>query len=205
MKFALALSAICTFFVAPVFSGDRAPSSPPAPLEFIRRYDAQACSIMAQTAGDSLAPKERHQLKEHINSAFDFAELGKLALGAHWESRNAEEKALFLATFASIVGEQNFTSFVDCYNEKIKVNFLDEEVKENKALVRAEVPARNDTVDIVYLMHRRQGKWRVYDLVIDDASTATGYRKRYARFLAKKSFQQLLARLGEQRQRLLVP
>ena len=78
-------------------------------------------------------------------------------------------------------------------------------MKENKALVRAEVPARNDTVDIVYLMHRRQGKWRVYDLVIDDASTATGYRKRYARFLAKKSFQQLLARLGEQRQRLLVP
>ena len=52
-------------------------------------------------------------------------------------------------------------------------------------------------------MHRRKGQWRVYDLVIDDASTAIGYYKRYARFLNKKPFEQLLAQLKKQRDRLL--
>ena len=76
-------------------------------------------------------------------------------------------------------------------------------MEQNKALVRAKVPTRNNTVDIIYLMHRREGQWRVYDLVIDEASTASGYYKRYARFLNKKPFEQLLAQLEKQRDRLL--
>ena len=185
MKFAIVLNAALTFYAAAVFSSEQAMSSPPVPLDFLRTYDAVACSILAQTASDSLTATQRQQLKKHINSAFDFAKLGKLALGDHWERRSADEKALFVDTFESIVGEQDFSSFVDYYNKSIKINFQDEEVEQNKALVRAKVPTRNDTVDIIYLMHRREGQWRVYDLVIDEASTATGYYKRYARFLNK--------------------
>ena len=203
MKFAIVLNAALTFFAAAVFSSEQAMSAPPVPLDFLRAYDAVACSILAQTTSDTLTATQRQQLKKHINSAFDFAELGKLALGVHWERRSEDEKALFVDTFASIVGENNFTSFVDYYNKKIKIEFLDEEVEQNKALVRAKVPNRNDTVDIVYLMHHREGQWRVYDLVIDDASTATGYQKRYARYLNKKPFEQLLAQLEKQRERLL--
>ena len=51
---------------------------------------------------------------------------------------------------------------------------------------------------LAYLLHLRDGRWRVFDLVIDEASTVDGYQRQYARFLQKRSFDQLLERLDAQ-------
>jgi len=195
------ISAALALFATIVFANEK--SASPTPLSFLRTHDTAARAILAQAAGDTLAAGQRHQLKEHINSAFDFAELGKLALGDHWATRSLDEQTLFVDTFGSILAEQNFISFVDYYHKGVKIDFQDEEVDQDKAVVRAQVPTQDIAVDIIYLLHHQEGQWRVYDLVIDDASTATGHRKRYARYLNKKPFEKLLLQLQSQHDRLL--
>lgn len=198
----LLVSAALLLYSTIVFATEQAETEAVKPITFLQVHDAEARDILAQTAGDSLLAKQRQQIKGHINSAFDFAELSKLALGEHWDGRSQEERAQFVGTFGDIIAEQNFNNFVDYYRDG-KIVYQGQEVDRDKAVVRAQAPAKREAVDITYLLHRKEGQWRVYDLVIDDASTVEGYRKRYSRYLKKKPFGQLMERLDGQRARLL--
>ena len=184
-----------------VFGAEQAIPESLAPITFLQAHDTEARHILAQTEGDTLPEEQRLQLKQHINSAFDFAELGRLALGDHWEERSEGERSQFVETFGSIIAERNLSNFAQYYRDG-KIVYRDEEVESGKAVVRAQAPGKRAPVDITYLLYRKEGEWRVYDLVIDDASTAEGYRRRYARYLKKKPFGQLMERLEGQRARL---
>ena len=62
---------------------------------------------------------------------------------------------------------------------------------------------QDSTVTISYDLHRRENQWRIYDLTIDGTSTAEGNRRRYERYIKKKSYEQLIGQLDKQLARLL--
>ena len=187
----------------PVFAADSALDSTTlaTPIAFLRHHDDQAREILAQAPSDSILGPVRLQIKQHINSAFDFSALSQLALGDHWAERTEEERAEFVYTFSSIIKELNFDSFLSYYREG-NIDYKTEEIDGAKARVHAQVPLERDLVDIVYLLHRLEIGWRVYDLIIDDVSSAEGHRKRHARFLRKKSYAELIQQLNKRLARL---
>ena len=87
------------------------------PIAFLKSHDAEVQAILAGAPADSLPPARREELKKHINAAFDFRELSRLALGEHWEKRSPAERDHFAETFSSIIREQNFASFSRYYRE----------------------------------------------------------------------------------------
>lgn len=167
------------------------------PIDFLRDHDAQVKKLLAQAPQDTLSAELRNALKERINSAFDFAELSKLALGAYWEERTAAERTHFIDTFSGIIKEQNFDSFLRYYREG-KITYESQEVAGDKATVKALVPLKREKVEIVYNLHRLDQHWRIYDLTIDGASTAEGNRRRYARYITKNSYEKLIQQLDKQ-------
>ena len=167
------------------------------PIAFLLDHDAQVKKLLAQAPQDTLSAELRNALKERINAAFDFAELSKLALGAHWEERTAAERTHFIDTFSGIIKEQNFDSFLRYYREG-KITYESQEVVEGKATVKALVPLKREKVEIVYNLHRLDQHWRIYDLAIDGASTAEGNRRRYARYITKNSYEKLIQQLYKQ-------
>jgi phospholipid transport system substrate-binding protein len=181
-------------------------SSTPAPkllnpIPFLQGRDALAKKLLAKAPDDSLSPQLEAQLKTHINEVFDFAELSRLALGEHWETRTAEERKHFVETFSGIIQEQNFDSFLRYYREG-QIDYQKEEVEGEKAAVTALVPLKREQIEIVYQLHIVDGGWRVYDLGIDGVSTAEGNRRRYARYIEKHSYEKLIAQLDKQLARL---
>ena len=172
------------------------------PLVFLREHDEQVKALLAGAPNDSLSPALRDTLKQRINATFDFVELSKLALGTHWADRSSEEQAHFVETFSGIIREQNFDSFLRYYREG-NMRYVGEEIEGDSAVVTAEVPLKRETVNIAYSLHKKQGQWRIFDLSIDDASTAEGNRRRYDRYLQKKSYAQLIQQLDKQLVRLL--
>ena len=58
------------------------------PIAFLKGHDAEVQAILAEAPADSLPPAVREEIKQHINAAFDFRELSRLALGDHWEERS---------------------------------------------------------------------------------------------------------------------
>jgi len=173
------------------------PAGQPGPMSFLQKRDAEALAIIKQAPGDSLPPRLRQQIKQHINAVFDFAELSRLALGEHWEKRSAAERARFVEVFTGIIEEKNFDSFLRYYREG-RITYQGEKVEGDLATVRAVVPLKQEQVAIVYRLRASQGQWRIYDLVIDEASTAEGYQRQYARYLQKHPYEQLIEQLGKQ-------
>ena len=157
--------------------------------------------LLARSPGDTLPPRLREPVSEMINAAFDFQELSRLTLGAHWIERTPEERAEFVSVYRGIVEKRNFDSFVKFYREG-NIQYLTEEVSADKASVDAQIPVNRELVDITYRLHRIDDRWRIYDLVIDDVSTAEGNRKMYSRYLAKHSYAELVDRLKVQLARL---
>ncbi|NKB68821.1 MAG: hypothetical protein GKR89_17285 [Candidatus Latescibacteria bacterium] len=187
---------------SPVAGTDSAPDSAYAtPIAFLQHHDDQARAILAQAPSDSISGAVRLQIKQHINAAFDFDTLSQMALGTHWSQRTEEERAEFVRTFSGIIKEQNFDNFLRYYRES-NISYKNEEVDGDQAQVHAQVPLERDLVNIVYLLHRLESGWRVYDLIIDDVSSADGHRKRHARYLQKKSYDELIQTLNKRLARL---
>ena len=171
------------------------------PIAFLKSHDAEVQAILAQAPADSLPPAMREELKKHINAAFDFRELSRLALGEHWEKRSPAERDHFAATFSSIIREQNFASFSRYYREG-EIRYESAEVQGDAAIVQALAPVRREQIAIEYKLHRVEGLWRIYDLVIDGVSTAEGNRRRYARYIEKNGYDKLIVQLDKQLARL---
>ena len=177
-------------------------STEQTPIAFLKMHDEQVNALLKNAPTDSLSPALQDSIKNRINAAFDFSELSKLALGTYWQECTPEQQAHFINTFSGIIREQNFDSFLRYYREG-NISYVGEEVKEDRATVTASIPLERETVNISYGLHKRENQWRVYNLTIDGASTAEGNRRRYERFIRKKSYEQLIAQLDKQLERLL--
>ena len=177
------------------------PVALPNPIAYLKNHDAQIQAILGQTSGDTLLPALRRKITHPISATFDFAELSRLALGKHWAERTPAERTHFTQTFRGIIEEQNFDTFLRYYREG-KITYQSATVDDNRATVVGTVPLKREHVEIIYNMHTVEGTWRVYDLTIDGGSTAEGNRRRYARYIEKKSYQQLITQLDNQLTRL---
>lgn len=169
----------------------------PDPIAYLQGRDAQAQTIVKQAPTGPLPPALRQQLDNHINEVFDFSELSRLSLGSEWDKRSAAERQRFVEVFAAIIREKNYTSFLRYYREG-KITYKEKKVEGERATVQAVVPLKQEQVAIGYLLRATQGQWRVYDLVIDGASTADGYQRQYSRYLQKHTYEQLIQQLGKQ-------
>ena len=181
---------------SPSMSTEGTDQPAPGAIAFLRAHDARVQAVLEQS-GDSLSAETRQEVRGKIDAAFDFEELSRLSLGDHWERRSAEERTEFVSVFSCIISEKNFDSFVDYYRDG-GIVYEREEIEPPRAAVHATVPLETATVGITYKLLRHGQSWRVYDLVIDDVSTADSNRRQYARYIEKHSFEKLMNRLRKQ-------
>ncbi len=177
--------------------GDTAAFS--APTAYLKQLDSNVQAIVRADGADTLSAQENAQVRTLINGAFDFEELSRLSLGDHWNERTAQECDEFVRIYQGIIERRNFDIFVQYYREG-EINYVDEAIDEGgRARVEAQVPMKRETKQIVYALHQPAGQdWRIYDLSIDGASTVTGNRRTYGRYIARHSFGKLMERLRAQ-------
>ena len=182
-----------------------ASAAPAGVIPFLEAQDSDVRATLARSPTDSLSASLRSEVKSQINKIFDFNELARLALGTHWDSRTQAERSEFSDTFRQIIEERNFDSFVRYYREG-NIEYSSEQLDGSRATVTAEVPLERERISIHYLLHRvgsgEKAGWRIYDLVIDGASTAEGYRRQYARYIGRHSYEKLIELLRAQLARL---
>ena len=63
------------------------------------------------------------------------------------------------------------------------------------ATVRMVAHKKDSSMEVEYRLHPVNGEWRIYDLVVDDVSTARNYRDGFYRKLAKTSFADMMVEL----------
>jgi phospholipid transport system substrate-binding protein len=151
-----------------------------------------------QFQGEARKEERREKLREIILPKFDFAEMAKRSLGAHWQRRTPDEQKEFVKIFTSLL-EGTYLDTIESYNGE-KVQYLNERGDKNFAEVDTKIiDQKGKEFALNYRLHNIGGEWKIYDVVIENISLVNNYRAQFGRVLAKSSYEQLLLAMKEKR------
>jgi phospholipid transport system substrate-binding protein len=169
------------------------PAFATTPTEQIQETIQQVLSVVKNPANSHEQRKE--MLRETLMPRFDWFEMARQTLGKHWSVAAGRENE-FVGAFAEFLGNSYVGSIVSYKDEKIL--FVQESIESNRAQVKTKiVPDKGEATSINYRLHRVQGEWKIYDVVVEDISLVFNYRAQFNRILAKGSFDDLLKQLRE--------
>jgi phospholipid transport system substrate-binding protein len=117
----------------------------------------------------------------------DFNRISVLVLGKHWKSATAGERERFKVEFRNLLVRTYSRAFVEYTDWTIRYLPLNVPRNADKLIVKTEVlqPGLNP-VDVNYRMFLNQGKWKVYDIMIEGVSLVTNYRSSFSEEIQRK-------------------
>lgn len=138
--------------------------------------------------------KRRQMLKKTISVIFDYNEMAKRSMGKHWNQRSAAEKKQFADLFASLL-ENSYASKIESYNNE-KIIYLKETIDSDYAEVKSKVvTTKRDEFTLDYRMINQNGKWMVYDVVIEGVSLVSNYRTQFNKIITSNGYPELIKKL----------
>lgn len=138
------------------------------------------------------------RLKRIIYPVFNFEEMSMRSLGPNWNKAKPEERSEFVTLFSDLLA-RNYLKKIRENVTKSKVEFIGESPAESSVLVRTSVVSDDDKVAIDYRLHEVDGKWRVYDVIIENIGLVSNYRSEFAGIIRKDGFDGLLKKLREKK------
>jgi len=169
-----------------------------SPTEMIRTTIQQARAVLEDPKyqGQDHKRQRLEKVKEIVLPQFDSQEVAKRTLGTHWKDLTDQQRQEFVQLFIALV-EKTYSHNLDRYNKNVQFFFDNERVENDFSEVDTRVldPAQNKTFSIGYRLHNVNGKWLVYDIVIENVSLVQNYRNQFNRILAKSSYEELIKTL----------
>ena len=140
-------------------------------------------------------PVERHAAVRKIaEDVFDYPDTAQRALGVHWNARTPREREEFAQLFADLL-DRAYVGKIDLYQGE-KVRYVGETVEGDQASVKTRiVTKRGSEVPVDYRMHAKNGRWLVYDVVIEGVSLVSNYRMQFNKVVQTESYQSLVQKL----------
>lgn len=138
----------------------------------------------------------RNKLKSVIYPRFDFAEMAKRSLGAHWQRRSPEEQKKFVEVFTELV-EAAYLDAIESYNGEKVVVANDKQDQTFADVSSRIVTKKGEEFSIDYKLHQVEGGWKVYDVVLENISLVNNYRSQFNRVIGKSSYEALLSKMME--------
>lgn len=126
-------------------------------------------------------------IRQIINEIFDWSELSKRTLGRNWKKFKPEQQAEFTDLFSKLL-EGVYADRLLAYSDEKVVFEKEIDLKKGKVEVFSHILTDDGTkVPLNYRMLQMDGRWRVYDVVIEGISMVKNYRGQFRELLSKGS------------------
>lgn len=139
--------------------------------------------------------------RDIITGTFDLRELCRLALDKHWGGLSAAEQNNFVALMTDLLETKALFSKeqTKTRGKAYTVQYLGDTYLNEKTRARSRtkviVPKENVKVDIEYKMKKDPGGWKIFDVVVDDASLVENYRYQFDAIISKNGYGELVRRM----------
>ena len=138
--------------------------------------------------------KRRAGLKKAIGSKFDYGQMAKLSMGAHWKERTPGEQKEFAHLFETLL-ENSYATKIEAYNND-KIVYMRENVEGDHAEVKSKViTSKGEEYSLNYRLAKRENEWLVYDVVIEGVSLVANYRSQFNRIIQQQGYNDLVKKL----------
>jgi phospholipid transport system substrate-binding protein len=136
------------------------------------------------------------RLRQVVKPIFDFVEMAKRSLGAHWRRLSPEKRQEFVTLFTEYL-EKTYADRVDLYNGHQAV-FLSESIDQGYAQVDSKVAnKKGEEFSVVYKLRLSDQVWKVYDVVVENISIVNNYRSQFNRVISNSSYDELIKKIKQ--------
>lgn len=190
-------------FVAAAATSAGAPGSP---REIVQAAVTRVVMLLEEAqkppleAGGRPASMEqvRAELRRLAADLFDLEEVARRALSRHWAGRTRAEQKEFVGLFTDLL-ERSYVGRIEQYSGE-RILYTGEVVDGPYAVVRSRIVTRRRTeMALDYRLHLVDGRWKVYDVLIDGVSFVSTYRSEFNRIIQSGSWDDLMERLRKKR------
>jgi len=162
--------------------------------------------IMAILQSEEFKAPEKKMVRRNamlcvLEYRFDFQEMAKRSLAREWKKRTLREREQFVMIFGQLI-ENSYIKKIESYSDE-EILFFGEKEKKDKVLVETAVRRNNIDFQVSYKLLEKDGRWKVYDVIIEGISLVRNYRSQFKDFLGKKSYADLVKRLESKVEKLL--
>jgi phospholipid transport system substrate-binding protein len=167
------------------------------PTDQIKATVDNAVGLLRDSRDKPLSAKERRdQLREILFTRFDFSEMARRALGAHWRRRTAAEQQEFVQLFTDLL-ERQYAGIIESYTDE-KIVYISERTDGTFAEVNSKIiTAKGQELAINYKAQLIGQEWKVYDVVAEEISLVNNFRSQFNRVISSSSYDELVRRLKE--------
>jgi phospholipid transport system substrate-binding protein len=210
-KSAAAFSLVLFFWCAAAIPTAIATAQPrPDPMTVIKTVLDQVIAVF----NDQQMPlnQRREKLQSMSLQYFDFESMAKSALGYHWRDLTPAQRNQFVPLFTEFIQDAYLSKMEQATVEKIRqeaktanVRFLKQAYFNSdyaEVFSTLALQDQKDPLEVNYLMHQKDGQWRVYDVTVDAISLIANYRNQFNRVINNEGYQKLIGDLQAKREQL---
>ncbi len=144
--------------------------------------------------GDEKQSLRRERIAEVVFLQFNMRRMAKFSLGRDWKGLNEAERSRFTELFRDLLKE-SYVAIIDGYVDE-KISYIKESIKGGKAVVQTVVISGSQgEIPLSYKLQVEEGKWLVYDVIIENVSLVRNYRSQFGPIMKKKGFVGLIAQM----------
>ena len=166
------------------------------PHALVKNGMEKVLQLLKEYPGDMQVRREK--IRNVVDEDFDFTEMAKRALGPRWKTVSPEKQQEFTRDFSQLIFNVYIKKIEKYANEEIKIeiNFSRKKMEGEFAVVDAFIVGnQSGKIAIDYYLTRKNGNWKVYDIVIEGIDLALNYRNQFDSILSTGSFEDLLQQL----------
>ncbi len=151
---------------------------------------------------DNAACRER--LRTLIEQYWDTTEMSRSALGYHWKTLDQQQRQQFTKLFSDLIEaiylSRSMFSKAQSYTDSVKVNYL-REIPEGDDYRKIDTTVTlrpgQQPIKVDYRMRWVDGKWKVYDVIVEDISLTANYRNQFNRIINNHGYAELVRMLQD--------
>lgn len=147
----------------------------------------------------------REKLRDLGTKYFDFASMAQSVMGYHWRQLSPARRDEFVVVFTRFIEDAYLSKLQDysvrqVANELPTVNIqFTREIFDGPDYAQVystiTLKEQKDPIQLNYLMHLADGKWKVYDVTVDAISVIGNYRNQINRVMNEKGYDNVVADL----------
>lgn len=176
---------VLIIFSAPVYAG--------VPLDSVQKSVNNVLDVLRNPKLKPESAKEikKEKLRVIYKSMFDEIEFSKRTLTRNWNSFSPAQRKDFVNLFEQILEKSYADKILDYTNEKVEF-YKENMLSSTQAEVQSKIITSSKEIPIFYRMILKDGKWKVYDVVVENVSLVQNYRTQFNDILAKDNPEKLL-------------
>jgi phospholipid transport system substrate-binding protein len=168
------------------------------PTDLVRQITDQVLKILEdpQFQAPNRHAERQERLHKIAEQVFDWQEMARRALAVHWRERTPQEQQEFVRLFRDLVEGTYINRLESAIQEKREIQYVGEQVDGSRAAVKTSVVTRrNQQVPIEYRLQKADGRWLIYDVLVEGISLVNNYRSQFNRIITSSSYNDLVQKM----------